>query len=139
PAGVLPSYLGYQHHSSSKEDECDGEGGLVSRMMGGSGMPPTSLLQGSPPTLTPAITSSSSRMDANTSGGGQCAPLNQPYAGEMCTYGPVYGAYGYGGVKARSSPYARTSPVYPPPYPAPPQLNSQLYRQTHTYHDYSSR
>ncbi|XP_069164086.1 T-box transcription factor TBX10 isoform X2 [Procambarus clarkii] len=142
--GVLTSYLGYQNHSSAKEDECDADSGLVTRMMGGSGMTPTSLLQGSPPTPALNTTSrmdavSTSRMDAVNSSGGQCASLNQPYAGDVCTYGPMYGHYGYAGVKARASPYARTSPVYPPPYPAPPQLNSQLYRQPPTYHDYSSR
>lgn len=108
-------------------------------MMGGSAMTPTGLLQGSPPSLTPGLTSTSRADGVGAGGGGQCAPLNQPYAADMCTYGPMYGPYNYGSVKARGSPYARTSPVYPPPYPAPPQLNSQLYRQPPTYHDYSSR
>lgn len=104
----------------------------MSRMMVGQGMGGAgALLQASPNAAAGARGSSD--------GTGQCGTLNQPYAGEMCSYGPVYGAYGYGGMKARTSPYPRTSPVYPPPYPTPPQLNSQLYRQPHSYHDYSSR
>ncbi|XP_064085791.1 uncharacterized protein LOC135200946 [Macrobrachium nipponense] len=136
------TYLPYQS-AHQKEDECDAEGGLVSRMMGGATMTPTGILQGSPPTLTSSA-GAAGRADSGLGGvgaaGNQCIPLNQPYAGDMCTYGPMYGPYNYGAaVKARASPYARTSPVYPPPYPASPQLNSQLYRQPPTYHDYSSR
>ncbi|XP_068203522.1 LOW QUALITY PROTEIN: T-box transcription factor TBX1-like [Palaemon carinicauda] len=136
------TYLPYQN-AQPKEDECDTEGGLVSRMMGGATMTSSGILQGSPPTLSPAVNNAArpdgSLVGAGGGAGNQCIPLNQPYAGDMCAYGPMYGPYNYGAVKARASPYARTSPVYPPPYPASPQLNSQLYRQPPTYHDYSSR
>ncbi|XP_045110921.1 T-box transcription factor TBX1-like [Portunus trituberculatus] len=127
----LPPYIAYNAAKESKDDG-ETEGGLVSRMMGGQGMAGAgALLQTSPNTAAGSRGASD--------GTGQCGALNQPYAGEMCSYGPMYGAYGYGGMKARTSPYPRTSPVYPPPYPTPPQLNTQLYRQPHAYHDYSSR
>lgn len=127
-------------------DECESEGGLVSRMVcggGGVGGAAGGLIQ-STTTSPGALTSSTGRGSDGGAGGmgpggAQCGTLNQPYAGDMCTYGPMYGAYGYGSMKSRASPYTRSSPVYPPPYPAPTQLNSQLYRQAPTYHDYTTR
>ncbi|CAL4074427.1 unnamed protein product, partial [Meganyctiphanes norvegica] len=132
-------YLAYSA-TTEKDDDCGGDGGVVSRMMGGSGggNGGGGVLQGSTTALSVGGTLTTPtgipRLDA------QCGPLNQPYAGDMCTYGPMYGAYNYGSMKAsRASPYARTPPMYPPTYPTPPNLSHQLYRQPHTYQDYSSR
>ena len=110
-------------------------------MMGASSMSPNPLIQGATclPPLLGGTPNGGVRM-SETSVGSQCgsSSLGQGYAGDMCSYGPMYAAYNYGSMKSRSAPYSRSSPVYPP-YHSTPQITPQLYRQPPSYHDYSSR